>query len=84
MKNSLTDLTDHLFCALERLNDDSLTQEQMRAEIQRANAVAVVAREVIGAGNLAVNAARVVADDPARKGLRVLGLSGPGRDAEGR
>lgn len=54
MKNSLSDLTNHLFAALERLNDESLAPEVVRGEIQRANAIAVVAREIIGAGNLAV------------------------------
>lgn len=77
MKNSLSDLTNHLFAALERLNDESLAPEVVRGEIQRANAIAVVAREIIGAGNLAVNAARVLSDDPARPAVRLLGLSGP-------
>ena len=76
MKNALSDLTDHLFVALERLNDESLAPDVVRSEIQRANAIATVAREIIGAGNLAVNAARVLADDPARPGPRLLGLSG--------
>jgi len=81
VKNSLSDLTDHLFVALERLNDESLAPDVVRSEIQRANAIAVVAREIIGAGNLAVNAARVLADDPKRPGPRLLGLSGRPDDA---
>lgn len=84
MKNSLADLTDHLFVALERLNDESLAPDIVRSEIQRANAIAVVAREIIGAGNLAVNASRLLADDPALPGPRLLGLSGRADPDKGR
>jgi hypothetical protein len=83
MKNSLADLTDHLFVALERLNDEALAPDVVRSEIQRANAIATVAREIIGAGNLAVNAARVLSDDPSRPGPRLLGLAGPADAGKG-
>lgn len=39
MKNTLTDLNNHLFEAMERLNDDELTPEQLDNEIKRCNAV---------------------------------------------
>ena len=54
MKNNLGDLNNYLFETLERLLDDSLTDEQMQREIIRANAVTSVAETVIHNGELAL------------------------------
>ena len=35
MKNTLTDLNNYLFETLERLTDDSLTAEEMEAELTK-------------------------------------------------
>lgn len=43
MKNTLTDLNNYLFEALERLTDDDLTEEEMQKEITRSQAVTSVA-----------------------------------------
>ena len=77
MKNSLGDLTNHLFVALERLNDEGLAPDALTDEIKRANAVAGVAREIVAAGHLAVTASKLLAEQPSASPLRVLGLSGP-------
>jgi hypothetical protein len=75
MKNRLEDLANHLFLQLERLNDDELDQEALRAEIARAGALTGVARELIGVGRLAVDARRVAAEQGvAQPPLRLLGL----------
>lgn len=56
MKNTLTDLNNYLFETLERLTDDSLSEEQMKKEIARADAVTSVAETIIHNGELALKA----------------------------
>lgn len=50
-KNTLEDLTNHLFAELERLGDESLTDEQLEREIERSKAVTGVAQQVIANAN---------------------------------
>lgn len=56
MKNTLTDLNNYLFEAIERLNDDELTDEQLDKEIKRSEAVQKVAKTIIENGSLALQA----------------------------
>lgn len=56
MKNKLTDLNNYLFEAIERLNDDDLTDEQLEKEIKRSEAVQKVAKTIIDNGTLALHA----------------------------
>ncbi len=46
-QNKIDNVRDHLFMQLERLNDDSLTPEQMEIEIEKAKAVSQVAATLI-------------------------------------
>lgn len=46
-QNKIDNVRDHLFMQLERLNDDSLTREQMEMEIEKAKAVSQVAATLI-------------------------------------
>ena len=56
MKNTLTDLNNYLFEELERLQDDSLSNEELEKEIKRSEAVQKVAKTIIENGNLALQA----------------------------
>lgn len=53
----MMDLTDHLFEAIERLSDESLTPDEIEAEVHRAHAIGKLSKTVIDAGNLMMRAA---------------------------
>jgi len=59
MKNKLTDLNDHLFMQLERLNDEELTGDEMLNEIKRARAINDTAGKIIDNARLALDATRL-------------------------
>lgn len=56
MKNTLADLNNYLFESIERLNDDSLSEEELEKEIKRSEAVQKVAKTIIDNGSLALQA----------------------------
>ena len=58
MNNNLTALNNYLFETLERLTDDSLSDEEMQREITRSQAVTSVAETVIHNGELALKTMR--------------------------
>ena len=58
MKNKLTDLNDHLFMQLERLNDESLTGAELEQECTRARAMADIATHIIANANTQIAAAK--------------------------
>ena len=55
-KNKLSDLNDHLFEQLERLNDDELSEEELDLEIKRSKAVANIARNIIDNADVVLQA----------------------------
>lgn len=56
MKNTLIDLNNHLFAAMERLNDEDLSNEQLSNEIERSKAIANVAGKIIDNASLSLQA----------------------------
>lgn len=53
MKNTLTDLNNYLFEQLERLNDDTLDEEQLERELKKADMFVKVSEKIIQNGELA-------------------------------
>lgn len=56
MKNTLNDLNNALFEALERIQDCDLNEEQLDTEIKRSQAVTKVAEVIVRNGELGLKA----------------------------
>ena len=56
MKNTLSDLNNHLFMQLERLGDEDLKGDALQEEINRAKAVSDIATTIISNGSLVLKA----------------------------
>lgn len=56
MKNTLTDLNNHLFAEMERLSDEDLSGEALDTEISRAKALTGVSSQIIQNGKLMLDA----------------------------
>lgn len=62
MRNKSTDLNNHLFEMLERLNDDEVIGDKLEEEIQRAKAITDVSKSIIENAKLALDAAKLTAE----------------------
>lgn len=60
-RNKITDLNDHLFAQLERLNDETIKGEKMELEFQKAKAISSVAAQIIKSNKLQLDACRLMA-----------------------
>lgn len=61
-KNKLSDLNDHLFAAIERLNDEDLTSEQLEIETKRADSIVQLSNQVISIAKTTVDALKLVSN----------------------
>lgn len=62
MRNKSTDLNNHLFEMLERLNDDEVIGDKLEEEIQRAKAITDVSKSIIENAKLSLDAAKLTAE----------------------
>lgn len=60
MRNNLTDLNNHLFEQLERLNDEELKGDALKEEINRSKAIENVAKQIINNGRLVLDSQKFV------------------------
>jgi len=83
MRNTLNDLNNYLFEAIERLEDDELTEEELEKEIKRSEAVTKVAGTIINNANIQLQAIKH-ADEYGYKGERTMPalLTGGGSDGQ--
>lgn len=63
MKNKLSDLNNHLFEQLERLNDEDLNEEQLTKEIGRAKAITDVANSIINNSKVVLDVSKFLEDN---------------------
>lgn len=74
MKNKLTDLNNHLFMQLERLNDETLDPEALETEVNRSKAITGVSNQIISVGKLALDAQKAVSEGNVRNAPQMLGV----------
>ena len=60
MKNKLIDLNNHLFEQMERLNDEDLSEEKFKKEIESAKAMTGIAQNIIQNGKLMLDSMKFV------------------------
>lgn len=67
MNNKLSDLNNHLFAQLEKLGDESLKGEELKTEIERSKAMAMIANNIVGAAKTTVDAFKLIKQGHVRK-----------------
>ena len=66
IKNTLSDLNDHLFAQLERLSDEDLSPDAFAQEVLRTDALVQVSEQIISNANLVLRGAALVAEHSGR------------------
>ena len=79
MKNSLIDLNNHLFAQIERLSDEEIKGDQLKAEIERTQAITSLAKEIVSNASTILKAQELATSQALRcgsqKSLRILSIS---------
>lgn len=60
-RNKLSDLNNHLFEQLERLNDEELSDEQLEKEIKRQGSMSEIAKNIIDINKISLDAMKLMA-----------------------
>ena len=82
MRNTLSDLNNYLFEELERLTDESLTEEQLHREVLRSKSVQSIAQTIVNNAELALNTMKQIYEQGDKPDLPpVLGGGGNGPKA---
>jgi hypothetical protein len=83
MKNQLIDLNNHLFAAMERLNDEELAGEKLKEEIERCKTITGLAQNIIGNARVVLDAHIAVKEYGIGTALPLIGSLGnePGKGA---
>lgn len=61
-RNKISDLNNHLFAQLERLEDESLDNEQIKIETERAKAISQVAEQIIKSAKLTFDVVKMISN----------------------
>jgi len=72
MKNTLTDLNNHLFAQMERLSEESLSVEQLAFEAERSKSLTIIARTIVDNARLVLDAQTRINDIPEHKELPAI------------
>lgn len=59
-RNKMTDLNNHLFEQLERLNDENLSPEELKTEVERSKAMAGLATQIVKGAKVSLDAMKLV------------------------
>ena len=71
-KNTLSDLNDYLFMAIEKLSDDDLSDEEITRECNRAKAIQGLAHAVIDNARLVLDAKKLDIEEGEHVAPRIL------------
>lgn len=69
MKNKISDLRDHMFAQLERLGNETLTEDELKQEISRAQAISEVGKVIVESAKTEVMYAKLTGkrgDEPTK------------------
>jgi len=73
-KNKMSDLNDHLFMQMERLNDEDLKGEKLKEEIVRAKAISGIANQIINNARVCVDGMKAFNEGLIKKAPQMLGF----------
>lgn len=72
MRNKSIDLNNHLFEALERLNDNTLVKENLEEEIKRAEMITKLSTQIISNAALTLKSEQLKAEYALENSIKYL------------